>query len=52
LEGLIRVGEGIVGILMNFIETDNPDLTYNLLDEEPISESLGVKWASQLSEIL
>lgn len=52
LKGLIQVGEGIVGILMDFIETDKSDLTYNLSDEEPISESQRVKWASQLTEIL
>lgn len=52
LKGLIQVGEGIVAILMDFIETDKPDLTYNLSDEGPISESRRAKWASQLTEIL
>jgi tRNA A-37 threonylcarbamoyl transferase component Bud32 len=52
LKGLIQVGGGIVGILMDFIETEKPDLTYNLSDEEPILESRRAKWASQLTEIL
>jgi tRNA A-37 threonylcarbamoyl transferase component Bud32 len=52
LKGLIQVGEGIVGVLMDFIETDEPDLTYNLSGKELITEFKRVKWALQLTEIL
>lgn len=52
LKGTVQVAEGVVGIPIDFIETDQPDLTFNLSDEAQISESLRSKWESQLAETL
>jgi len=53
LSGLVEAEDGIVGLLMNYIETAQPDLSYVLMEEESVvPPEQREKWISQISNTL
>jgi serine/threonine protein kinase len=50
LRGVIMVEEGVVGLLMDFIETDQPDLTYDLDAGKSLTLAQRARWAAQIEK--
>ena len=52
LRETVQVAEGVAGVLIDLIDTNYRDLSFMLSVEGPPSESLRLKWESQLVETL
>ena len=52
LRETVQVAEGVAGVLIDLIDTKYRDLSFMLSVEGPPSESLRLKWESQLVETL
>jgi hypothetical protein len=50
LRGLVMVEEGVVGVLMDFIETNQPDLTFSLTEGKSLTRSQRARWTAQIEK--
>jgi tRNA A-37 threonylcarbamoyl transferase component Bud32 len=50
LRGVIMVEEGVVGVLMDFIQTNQPDLTYDLTAGKSLTLAQRARWAAQIEK--